>query len=544
MNHFDIFIRNAKIVDGSGNPWYRGDLAIKEGKVAAVGRVDDLPASELWEVAGRVVCPGFIDMHTHSDLMLLANPRHEPKVRQGITTEVIGHDGLSYAPVSAGTLDYLRKTLRGLNGNPEGLSWKWRRVAEYLAEFDGNVSVNVAFLLPHGPLRLLTARDSQKPIRGARLRGLQQLVAEGMEEGAVGFSTGLTYSPCAFADEAELEACCEVVAQYGGFYAPHLRSYGDGFITALEDAFELCRRTGVPLHLTHLHASFPVNRDKAATVLNMIDEARASGLDVTLDSYPYTAGSTFLAGLLPAWTQNSSSPVAELFKSRQARERIDREMAAGCDGFSGVPVDWSIIVLAGIESAEFAWAGGLSVEAAASRVGQRPVDFVCDLLLAEDLNVSCVLFIGYEENVQTIMKHPAHMVGSDGLLAGKKPHPRTYGTFPRYLGRYVRELGVLKLEDCIRKMTSLPAQRLGLRDRGLLRPGMAADVVILDPEEVIDTSTYENPTRHPLGISDVIVNGIPVIRTFEHTGRLPGRSLGGRPKRFGEPEVSAKGVLR
>ena len=525
----DLIIRNATVVDGSGSPGVPADVAVAGGRIRAVGRVQDAQAERTIDARGRVVCPGFIDMHAHSEIALLVNPRQESKVLQGVTTEVLGQDGLSYAPASGETLAALRKNLAALNGDSEAVSWDWTGVGDFLSRFDGKVAVNVCYLAPHGAVRLLVVGPENRAATEAELERMSALVAEGMSEGAVGFSTGLTYPPCAFADTRELEACCQAAAASGGYFAPHLRGYGARFFEAIEETIAVGRRSSIPVHLTHLHCSFPVNRHRAPELLARLDQARADGLDVTLDSYPYTAGATFLAGLFPSWA-HSSGP--EAFLARIAdpatRETLRREMEEqGGDGYSHVPIDWQQIAIGGVRSSRNRWTVGRRVAELAGERRKRPFDLVCELLAEEHLDVTCLAFFGYEANVQAIMKHPRHMAGSDGLLTGARPHPRAYGTFARYLGRYVRELRVLTLEECVRKMTSLPAARLGLYDRGLVREGYAADLVVFDPEAIEDTATYEDPRRHPRGIDCVLVNGRIAMEHGRHTGILVGRVLKG-----------------
>jgi N-acyl-D-amino-acid deacylase len=312
-----------------------------------------------------------------------------------------------------------------------------------------------------------------------------------------------------------------------GFYCPHHRNYGSDALAAYRDCIEIARRAGVPLHLAHAHLGFPVNRGKAPELLAMIDTARAQGVDVTMDTYPYLAGSTYLHAYLPGWSL-AGGPEATIGRLRdpELRERLRVEMEeTGSDGAHGVPIDWSAHVVSGARRPEHGRWIGKSVGDGAAEAGKRPIDFYCELIADEGLGASVISHIGNEENVRLIMQHPAHTAGSDGILVGERPHPRGWGTFPRYLAAYARELGILTWEQAIRKMTSLPAQRLGFRDRGLVRPGMVADLVCFDPETVRDTATYEEPRRLPEGIPYVAVNGRLVVDDGRHTGELPGRAL-------------------
>jgi N-acyl-D-amino-acid deacylase len=526
--HVDLALTGGRILDGTGASEYRGDVGIRHERIAWVGPSGSLKARRTIDAAGMVVCPGFIDMHTHSDLMPLVEPGCGAKIMQGVTTEVIGQDGLSYAPLTDKTLPYFRTAFKGLNGDPEGLSWDWRSVAEYLERFHRHVAVNVAFLAPHGNVRAaVVGLDDRRPTR-AELDEMKRLVDRAMCEGAVGLSTGLTYAPCSFAEADELVELCEVVARHGGYFAPHMRNYGVEMETAVEEVIEIATKSGVPLHLTHFHASFPVGKGKAGAYLERIERARRDGLEVTLDAYPYLAASTFMAGLLPCWAhEGGAERLVGRLTDAETREKIRHEMeVAGSDGLQKAPAEWDTIVLTDVGSERNADLVGRNLAEISARLGKSPFDCFADLLVEENLAASCLLFIGHEENLQQFMGDPHFMAGSDGLLIGRRPHPRAWGTFSRYLARYVRELGVLTLPECIRRMTSLPARRIGLTDRGLLKPGMMADLVVFDPELVNDTATYENPKSHPEGIPYVIVNGQIVKDAGHPTDALAGRVLG------------------
>jgi N-acyl-D-amino-acid deacylase len=523
----DVLIRGGRVIDGAGNPWFSADVGLVGDRIAAVGRLADEPAARVIDADGLVVCPGFVDMHTHSDLQLLANPAHEAKVCQGVTLEVLGQDGLSYAPVTDDVLEQLRRQLAGWNDDPPGFDWSWRSVGEYLDRLDEGIAVNAAYLVPHGTLRLCVVGADNRPPTADELAEMRRLLAEGLEQGAVGLSSGLTYTPGMYADDDELVALCEVLRDHGGFYCPHHRNYGLHALEAYADCVEIARRAGVPLHLAHAHLGYEVNKGRAPELLAIVDEARADGVDVTMDTYPYLAGATYLHAFLPSWVhEGGTTATLERLRDPELRERLRIEVEVeGCDGFHDIPMDWGIIVISGARRPDSRRWLGRSVADAAAEAEARPIDFVCDLLVEEELGVSCIAHIGNEENVRTIMTHPAHTGGSDGILIGERPHPRSYGTFPRYLAVYVRELGILTLEQAVRKLTSLPAQRVGFPDRGLLRPGLAADVVCFDPDAVRDTATYEEPRRLPEGIPYVIVNGRFAVDEGRRTDELTGQAL-------------------
>lgn len=524
----DVVIRGGRVIDGAGNPWYTADVGIAGDRIAAIGRLGAEPAARTIDADGLLVCPGFVDMHTHSDLQLLANPGHEAKVHQGVTLEVLGQDGLSYAPVTDAVLEQLRGQLAGWNDDPPGFEWSWRTVGEYLDRLDGDgIAVNAAYLAPHGTIRMCVMGVDARAPSGEELDAMKRLLAKALADGAVGLSTGLTYTPGMYADDDELVALLEVVREHGGFYAPHHRNYGRRALEAYADCVEVARRAGVPLHLAHAHLGFDVNRGRTPELLALIDTARRDGVEVTLDTYPYLASATYLHAFLPSWMHvGGSAATIERLRDPGLRERLRAELEVeGSDGFHEIPIDWSAVVVGAARREENRRFVGLSVAAAAALAGARAIDFVCELLADEELGVSCVAHTGNEENVRTTMTHAAHTVGSDGILVGERPHPRSYGTFPRYLAVYVRELGILTWEQAIRKMTSLPAQRLGFPERGLLRPGLAADVTCVDPERVRDTATYEEPRRLPEGIPYVLVNGRFTVDDGQRTEELPGRAL-------------------
>ncbi|WP_067449975.1 N-acyl-D-amino-acid deacylase family protein [Actinomadura macra] len=515
-------IRGATVVDGTGAPGRVADVAISGGRIAEIGH--GLSGAETLDADGLVLAPGFIDMHAHSDLALLIEPDHLAKVGQGVTTEVIGQDGMSYAPADDTTLPEIRRTIAGWNGDPAGFDWTWRSVGEYLDRLDEGIAVNACYLVPQGAVRMLAMGWADRPPTGAELDRQRELVATGMREGAVGMSSGLTYVPGMYADDDELTELCRVVASLGGFYAPHHRSYGAGALEAYAEMVELSRRSGCPLHLAHATMNFGVNQGRAPELLRLLDEAIGAGCDITLDTYPYLPGSTTLAALLPSWAA-VGGPKALLTRLADPAERARLRHAMeveGSDGCHGVPAEWETIEVSGSPNRTVI---GRTIAELAAASGRSPFDVFCERLVADDLATTILQHVGHEENVQAIMRHPCHTGGSDGLLAAAKPHPRAWGTFPRYLGHYVRELGVLSLEECVAHLTGRAARRLRLDSRGLVRTGYHADLVLFDPETVRDTATFDDPRQQAGGIPHVLVGGTAVIADGRHTGALPGRSL-------------------
>jgi N-acyl-D-amino-acid deacylase len=409
----------------------------------------------------------------------------------------------------------LQNQLAGWNGYLDS-DWDWDSITSYLDRFDQCVAVNVAMHIPHGTIRLIVMGEEARAPTDDELRQMQSLIDIGMREGAIGLSTGLQYAPAMFATDDEVVELCKVLKPYNGIYTPHHRNYGLHAIQAYSDSIEIGRRAGVPVHLTHCHLGFANNKNRAPELLKIIDDARAAGVEVTMDTYPYLAGNTYLHAFLPGWVHDGGSEaILNRLHNPELRPRIQHEMeVTGSDGFHNVPLGWEMIRV-----------GERSLVEAAASAGQSPFDYYCDLLLHTKLGVSCLAFIGNEENVQAILKHPAHMVGSDGILVGEHPHPRGWGSHVRFLAHYTRDLGLLTWEEAIRKMTSASARRIGCLDRGILRPGLAADIVVFDPDRIQDTATYENPRQHPEGIYYVLVNGELVVDNEQVTGRTPGRAL-------------------
>ena len=527
MSEPTILFSGGTIVDGLGGPGRRGDVLIAGDRIVRVtDGAEALAADRVVDISGLTIAPGFIDMHTHSDLQVLVNPDHTSKLSQGVTTEVLGQDGLSYAPVNDVTLSELRSQIKGWNDDPEGFDWNWRSVAEYLQRLDGNTAVNCAYLVPHGNLRMLVMGNEPRLATPAELARMQALLRTAMEEGGVGLSTGLTYVPAMYADTDELVALCEVVAEFGGFYCPHHRNYGADALGGYRECFEIAQRSGVALHLAHTHLSFEPNRGKLPQLIGMINRAIADGIDLSFDSYPYLAGMTTLLSQLPGWALagTGEEQLARL-RDPATRERIIEALdVLGSDGHQGLTVNWSIVHVVGTPGApELAWVMDHNLAEAAAMVGKRPAEFALDILVATDRSAPCIFFIGFEEHVRALMQHPVHTVGSDGILVGERPHPRSWGTFPRMLETYVRNEQVLTLEECVRHMTSSAANRLRQFDRGRIVEGTLADLVVFDPETVTETATYLHPRQAATGIRHVVVNGRFAVEDGSVTGNRAGR---------------------
>ena len=518
MQMFDLLISGGRVIDGTGQTWFRADVGVTGDTVTVIrGEASGVQAARTIDATGCVVSPGFIDMHSHSDLALLNDPRHEAKLAQGVTTDALGQDGLSYAPSSPEKLEQLLWYLAAVNGKPPP-DIRWGSVKEFLDLFDERAACNVVYFVPHAAVRVEAMGWEQRLPNDDELSHMKSLVEEGMRDGAFGFSTGLTYVPGTYSDTHELTEICKSLRAYGGTYITHCRYHrGDGLLDPFREAIDIGAEAGVSVQISHFHSPLDGMGER---MIGLIDEGRNRGVDVTFDQYPYPAASTLLLSLVPAWVHagGPSSFMARI-NDPGVREQIADSVNPQWGG------DMSDYVFSQIGSDKNKEWEGRSLEDMARAWDKSIVDTVCDLLIEENLDVAFVARTGNPDNIRTILQHPAHMVGSDGLLTGNKPNPRTYGTFPYLLGQLARDEGVVSLEEAVRKMTSIPAQRLGLSDRGILRNGMKADIVVFNPDTVQATATFDEPEQLPIGIYYVVVNGKLVIDRGEHTGALPGRAL-------------------
>jgi len=517
---YDILIENGFVIDGAGNPWFKADVGILGDLVESVGNLRSADARRRINARGLVVAPGFIDIHSHSDFTVLVDPRVESKVRQGVTTEVVGNCGTSAAPMSQEVRAYRERYMR----EPFPSEPRWETMEDYLNLIDERgASFNIVALVGHGTVRQNVMGFEMRAPTDSELRGMKRLVAEAMKDGAWGMSTGLIYPPSCYADTSEIVELARVLPEYGGVYFSHIRGEGETLLDAVKEAIEIGESAGVSVEIAHFKASGRRNWGKTVESLRLIEEARNRGTDVTFDQYPYIASSTGLTALLPHWSQEGG--VERLIQ--RLRDPVERLKIA--DGIESDVRDWNNVVIS--SAGKHPQYEGKSLSEIARTEKKDPVDAAFDLLIAEETRVGVVLFEMDEEDVRRVMSSPYMMVGSDGRavaprgsLGTGKPHPRYYGTFPRVLGHYVREK-VITLQEAVRKMTSLPAQRLGLRDRGLLREGFKADITIFDPNEIRDEATFTDPHRFPSGIPYVIVNGTLVVDEAAHTGALAGRAL-------------------
>lgn len=513
----DVLLQGGWVVDGTSAPPFRADVAITGGRVSAVGRLADTEAADRVDVSGRYVTPGFVDTHVHADASAADAEVQEACLRQGVTTLLLGQDGLSFAPASASTIEAVARYFGPVNGPCPPELAAGCTVADLLAHYDRSTALNVGYLAPAGTIRAEVMGYHAGPADDAQLRAMRILVEETLADGALGLSTGLEYVPGRFADLAELVHLCEPVAEAGGVYVSHLRGYEADAWRGLAEMFDIAARSGVAVHASHLHG--PTNM-----ITGLLDQARCHGVDVTFDSYPYLRGSSILAMVaLPAEVQSAgpTDTVARL-QDAEVRRRLAR------DWFPAIADVLGRITLSYIGAHQWQWAEGMSLLDAADKADLAPGELVCELVASSAGGAGCVFAqppTNTLDDVRNHLRHDAQMVGSDAVYLGSRPHPRGWGSFARVLGRHTRELGDLGWGEAVSHLAGHPARRFQLADRGLLRPGAVADVVVLDPATISDTADYADPRAHATGVDHVLVNGTFALRDGRLTGARPGRAL-------------------
>ncbi|WP_435017611.1 N-acyl-D-amino-acid deacylase family protein [Tundrisphaera sp. TA3] len=514
---FDLIVRGGWVIDGSGGPAFRADVGVTDTMVSAVARLDGSNAAKVLDATGLYVVPGFIDAHVHGDTMILDDPVHLPALRQGVTTYIIGQDGCSFAPGSPATIDYMRRYTAGFNGNPDTIDYTWRNLDEYLARFDRRTAVNVAYLIPNGNVRIEVMGHDPRPATDDELKAMARMVREGMDTGAVGLSTGLDYIPSRYADAREIAALCEAIVPDDGVYVTHMRAYGPNAKVGMDEVFDIVERSGVAAHISHFNGP-------AKLLLPLLERGLKAGHDLTYDTYPYTAWSTILGMVtLPPWVQEGTTDAT---LARLADPAIRKRLADKELGHLS-PFLLHETTLAMVAAPDWRWAEGMTIAKAADRAGLIVADFICDILLASDFAVGVVGRSGDrdENDVRAILRHPAHMAGSDGIFRGGAPHPRGWGSFARFLGHHTRELGDYTWPEAVTHLSSHAARRFRLADRGLIRPGFAADLALFDPKTVADRATYQDGRALAVGVHHVVVNGTIALENGEPTGKTPGRAL-------------------
>lgn len=521
----DILIKNGKVFDGTGNPYTLLDIGIKDGKIVKLERNLKIDAKRVIDAKGLAVSPGFIDTHVHSDLLWTKPEIHQIKIKKGVTTELFGQDGISVAPVSNKTRPLWQAQLKGLDGDIG--EWPWDSVESYLKKIEElKCLTNVAYLVPHGNVRTLVMGFEKRESTVNEQIEMRKLVEKGMEEGAIGFSTGLVYPPNSFCATDELIEICKGVAKYDGCLVVHMRNESFNIMEALDEMIEVSKQSGVRLHLSHFKVIGHRNRNSYHLLLDKINEARLQGIEITFDQYPYTAASTVFNAILPPWVHDGGIEMMLLrLKNESDRLKIKEDFVSNLSFENWVyNCGWENIIVASIGAEELKRFEGKSIKEIAEIKNESPDDVALDLLVAVDGNVTMVVHWGLEEDIVQLMKSPYHMVGSDSIFGGK-PHPRLYGTQPRILGRYVRDLQILTLEEAIHHMTGSPAQLMRLKDRGLIKEGYYADIVIFDPENICDKSTFSDTLLEPIGIQFVLVNGNICVEDGTYSESLHGKVI-------------------
>ncbi|KAM0746357.1 Metallo-dependent hydrolase [Meredithblackwellia eburnea MCA 4105] len=562
LHSSDILFLSPLIISGDENEQpYVADVLVSQGRIHSIGESLSSTISQgvrRVNARGKVLCPGFIDLHAHSDLHVLTDPLHEPKITQGITTEVVGQDGISYYPTrKPEEMAHIRAQIAGWNGNPtdeccqsgalKGVGmFEWMSVKDYLDCLDRNkIPVNVAVLVPQGNLRLLAVGPNDELATDEQLKDQAELLKTAMLDGAVGMSSGLTYTPGMYASYHELAHLCRELGESfpGAIYAPHHRSYGKNALEAYGEMLALGRETGVPIHLTHCKLNHTENIGKAGELLEMIDTAIEDGVKVTLDSYPYTPGSTTLSSLLPSWA-NQGGPIETLerLKDSELRSRIQHEMeGCSCDASNKWtnPIEWDTVEFAGIENPELSSYVGKTISKLSEETGKEPIDLFYEVLEKDELRTSILAWTGDEDCVRTIMQHKTHTGGSDGIIFGTKVHPRAWGTFPRFVGHYARDLAIMPMQEMVCHLSSRAAKVLNIYpERGSVSVGAVADLVLFDPATIRDLATYEEPKTRSEGIDMVLVNGVVALDGNKLTGARSGVTL----RRRKDGKVTGKGL--
>lgn len=529
---FDLVIRGAWVIDGTGNPFFLRDVGIKDGRVARIGQ--GLGGDRVIEAAGLILCPGFVDIHNHVDHGILAFPDAESHVMQGVTTSVVGNCGLSMAPVEPARKDLARRYLGPFLRKEVEYGWKWKTLADFFDKVEaGGLALNLAPLVGHGTIRIaVKGFDEGKPTPDEMER-MKALLAESLEEGAFGLSSGLIYPPGSYAFPEELVELCGVLREHGGFYATHMRNEGGALLESVREALAVGEANGIPVQVSHHKAVGRANWGKVKESLALMESARKRGVEVNCDVYPYEAGMTTLTALLPPFgLEGGVERMLERLADPGERERLREGIEQGIPGWENCieSLGWGNIVIGECEAKREV--EGLSLEEIAYREGKEPCCALFDLLIAARGNATMLLFGTCEADVGEVVRNPLSCIASDSWViapnGGGKPHPRAYGTFPRFLRVFVREKGELSWQEAIRKITSLPAAKAGIRGRGLVAEGFWADLVLFDPEAITDRATFAQPHQYPEGIRHVLVNGQLVVEDGKATGQRPGRVLSSR----------------
>ncbi|MDP6110354.1 MAG: amidohydrolase family protein [Planctomycetota bacterium] len=512
--NFDFIFENAKVVDGTGCAWFLADVGVAGDRIKAIGKLDAATAARRIAAAGKVLCPGFIDVHVHSEIALLTGEAALPRLTQGVTADVLGPDGMGYAPLSSERLEETKEYLSIFYGIPD-VGWEWRTYGEYLEQFHEKCALNVIPQVAYNAIRAEAVGWDGRPATEAELEHMKDLTRQVMEDGATGIQTGLEYYPSAHGTTEELIELCKVVREYGGVHSSHIRGYGVHFENSCNEVFRISEEAEIPFHFSHLFG--------LPEFYKPLEDARARGIDVTFDAYPYMAGSTHLVYCFPKWVQTGTpDEVLQRLGDPDERERYRPQMN---QFFEDRAYDTQDVVFSTVGDGDHEILGK-SLSDAVAESGKDLTDFASDLLVEQNLQVLMIFHWQDEDKQKTALTHPYHMVCSDGIFKAGRPHPRGYGTFPRFIALTAKQKGWLTLEDAIRRMTSFPATRYGLADRGIIREGMAADIVIFDEDDLIDTATYEDGKQLCQGIEYVLVNGKLALEKGEVVNGTAGRVVG------------------
>jgi len=529
---FDILIKDGNVIDGTGSLWFKKDIGISEGKIKGVGFIAEKGKKTI-DAKGMVVSPGFIDLHNHTDLSILPHPNAESYIMQGVTTVVVGNCGLSMAPVNPGKVELLKRYLSPFLASGFDYGWNWRTLREYHEKVQKlGTSLNLAPLAGQGTIRLAVKGFDSNEASKEEMNQMKKLLEQSLEDGAFGMSTGLIYPPGTYSSTEELIELASVLTRYGALYTTHMRNEGDRLMEAVEEAIRIGEENNIAVEISHHKASGRTNWGKINATLRAMEQARKRGVEVNCDVYPYTAGSTTITAVLPTWAlEGGVENMLERLKSKETREVIKRESVEGTmKGENWIKAaGWNGIVIGECSSKKQYEGKSLEEILKEQNRFNKPYEGFFDWLLEIEGNATMVIFVMDEADVKTVMSSPLSSIISDSWAtapsAGGKPHPRVYGTFPRVLGKYVREEKILTLQDAIRKMTSLPAGKLGLQNRGIIKEGFWADIVVFDPDKIKDKATYSDPHQYPEGINYVIVNGQIVVENGRLTGVRPGKAL-------------------
>ena len=523
---YDIVIKNARIIDGTGSPWFKADIGIADGKIQNMGAIAKADAKRSIDADGMVACPGFIDLHNHSDITSPALPGCESNIMQGVTTAVVGNCGLSMAPTNKETVGLLKEYLAPFLVKGFDYGWEWKTLGEYSEKVNRTqIAMNLAPLVGHGTLRIAVAGFKKELLSDQEMAEMKRLLAKSLEDGAFGMSSGLIYPPGCFADTEELIQLGAVLKQYGRIYASHIRDEADQLIESVEEAIRIGEQNGIPVQISHHKAIGASNWGKVRTTLQMIEGARARGVDISCEAYPYIAGSTTITSILPIWVMEGGiEQMLQRLNQSESREKILKEFETRGNDIKNA--GWDGIFIASCPSNPTYEGKSLEDIVKEKNRTDAPYAAFLDLLLETKGDSTVVKFFMDEADVQRVLSSPTAAVISDSWSTapsvGGKPHPRCYGTFPRVLGKYVREEKLMPLETAVQKMTALPASKIGLFDRGVLKQGLWADIVVFDPEKIADQATFEAPHQYPVGIAYVLVNGRVAVENGVQTDRRAG----------------------